>query len=78
MSIRKLACLTEKLRASWRIVSLIRTIRAPGVDRGAVVKIVELKIAARHHLGQHDDLSGVHRNGKRKLKRFPFLCLQTC
>jgi hypothetical protein len=32
-----------------------------------------VKIGGGVHLGQHDDLAGVHRNGKRNLNRFPCL-----
>lgn len=48
----------------------------PGFNRCFVFKIVKTKIRGGEHLGQHDDLTGVHRNGKRNLNRFPIFCLQ--
>jgi len=41
-------------------------------------EVVEAHVAAGEHFGQHDDLTGMHRKGKRNLNSFPFLCLQTC
>ena len=34
---------------------------APVLDGRAVLEIVEAKIRSGNHLGQHDDLTGVHR-----------------
>jgi hypothetical protein len=50
----------------------------PAVDRDIVFKLIEAQIRSGEHFGQHDDLAGVHRNGKRHHNRFPFLFLQTC
>ncbi len=49
----------------------------PGVNRFARRKIVEDQIDIRQHLGEQNDLAGVHRFGKRFHNRFPFFCLQT-
>jgi hypothetical protein len=40
------------------------------------VELIEAQIVGGQHLRQHDDLAGVHRNGKRNLNRFPFFTLQ--
>lgn len=45
-------------------------------DRDAGVELIKAQVVRGHHLCQHDDLSGVHRDGKRDLNRFPFFCLQ--
>ena len=47
------------------------------MDQRAVFKTVEAQVGGDQHLGQHDDLAGVHRNGKRANNRFPLFCLQT-
>ena len=45
------------------------------MDRRAVFKTVEAQVAGGQHLGEHDDLPGVHCDGKRNLNRFPiFSC----
>jgi hypothetical protein len=49
----------------------------PTVDWRTIFKIIETEILLRQHLGEHDDLASMHRDGKRNLNRFPFLCLQT-
>ena len=46
-------------------------------DWDAGVELIEAQVCGGHHLCQHDDLSGVHRNGKRNHNRFPIFCLQT-
>jgi hypothetical protein len=43
----------------------------------AVFKTVEAQIFLREYFGQHDDLTSVHRIGKRNMNRFPIFCLQT-
>lgn len=45
-------------------------------DRDAGVELIKAQVVRGHHLCQHDDLTGVHRDGKRNLSRFPFFCLQ--
>ena len=42
----------------------------PSLDGNIGVEIVEAQIAGGEHFGQHDDLPGMHRNGKRNLNRF--------
>ena len=46
--------------------------RLPAVAWVFAGEVVKAHVTAREHFGQHDDLSGMHRNGKRNLKRFPF------
>jgi hypothetical protein len=48
----------------------------PAVDWRAVLKTVEAQVTGSEHFGHHDDLSGVHRNGKRHLNCFLIFLLQ--
>jgi hypothetical protein len=43
----------------------------PGFDGKPVLEFVEAEVGGGEHFGQHDYLTGVHRNGKRNLNRFP-------
>jgi hypothetical protein len=51
--------------------------RPPALDGYVGLELVEAQVGGGHHFCQHDDLAGVHRNGKRNHNRFPFICLQT-
>lgn len=47
----------------------------PAMHWGAVFETVEAQVAGGQHLRHHDDLTSVHRIGKRHLNRFPiFVC----
>lgn len=49
----------------------------PALRRHIAFKIIEAQVGGGEHLGQHDDLAGVHRDGKRNLNRFHIFCLHT-
>ena len=49
----------------------------PTMHGVAGCEVVEVQIGCGEELGQHDDLTGVHRNGKRNPNRFPIFYLQT-
>ena len=50
--------------------------RAPALNWRSGFKTVEAQVGGGQHFGEHDDLAGVHRNGKRSTNRFLIFCLQ--
>ena len=53
--------LSPRRRKETESLSGTRLTRVPPVDRHVVFELIEAQIGAGEHFGQHDDLTGVHR-----------------